>query len=142
MAMRAPSDDRSLAELLASLAESIPLLMRDEFELLKAQLAFAFGRLGSASALLVGATGFAIGTTLLVMAAVVAGLTMVFLWAGLASVPAVALASLASGAVSALLTVWFVVAARAELRRAQLAMERSIEAATGTPNQRAADDIR
>ena len=142
MAMRAPSDDRSLAELLASLAESIPLLMRDEFELLKAQLAFAFGRLGSASALLVGATGFAIGTTLLLMAAVVGGLTMVFLWAGLASVPAVALASLASGAISALLTAWFVVAARAELRRAQLAMERCIEAATGAPNQRAADDIR
>ena len=142
MAMRAPSDDRSLAELLASLAESIPLLMRDEFELLKAQLAFAFGRLGSASALLVGATGFAIGTTLLLMAAVVGGLTMVFLWAGLASVPAVALASLASGAISAVVTVWFVVAARAELRRAQLVMERSIEAATGAPNQRAADDIR
>jgi hypothetical protein len=140
--MRAPPDDRSLAELLASLAESIPLLLRDEFELLKAQLAFAFGRLGSASALLVGATGFAIGTTLLLMAAVVAGLTMVFLWAGLASVPAVALASLASGAISALVTVLFIVAARAELRRAQLAMERSIEAAAGTSNQRAADDIR
>jgi hypothetical protein len=39
-------------------------------------------------------------------------------------------------------TVLFIVAARAELRRAQLAMERSIEAAAGTPNQRAADDIR
>ena len=129
--MTRPVEDQSLAELLASLATSIPKLVRDELELLKAQLAQVLSRAQSASALLVIATALTIAAVMLLVTAGVSGLVMLFASLGLTLAPAVALASLAAALVSGAIAAMLVLGAGTELRRARQTIERSLDAVTG-----------
>lgn len=129
--MTRPVEDQSLAELLASLASSIPKLVRDELELMKAQLAQVLSRTQSASALIVVATALTVAAVMLLVTAGVSGLVMLFASLGLTLAPAVALASLAAALVSATIAALLVVGAGAELRRAQQTIERGLDAVTG-----------
>ena len=129
--MTRPVEDQSLPELLASLATSIPKLVRDELELLKAQLAQVLSRAQSASALLVIATALTIAAVMLLVTAGVSGLVMLFASLGLTPAPAVALASLAAALVSGAIAAMLVLGAGTELRRARQTIERSLDAVTG-----------
>jgi hypothetical protein len=129
--MTLPVDDQSLAELIGSLATSIPNLVRDELELLRTQLAFALRRLRSASAFLVVATALAMGTVLLLVAAAVSGLSMYLTSFGIAAPAAVAIASLIVAILAGLMAAAFILAAGQEMRRAGAAVEQGIDAIGG-----------
>lgn len=137
--MTRPVEEQSLAELLASLASSIPKLVHDELELLKAQLAQVLSRTQSASALIVIATALTVAAVMLIVTAGVSGLVMLFASLGLTLAPAVALASLAAALVSAAIAALLVVGAGTELRRARQTIERGLDAVTGAtaPEERA-----
>jgi hypothetical protein len=129
--MTRPVEEQSLAELFGSLASSIPNLVRDELELLKAQLVFALARLQTASALLVIATAFVMTTVTLVVVAGVSGLTVLFVSIGLEPAAAVAIAALAVATMAGAITVVLVIGARQQLVRAQAAMSRGLDAVSG-----------
>lgn len=129
--MNRPVEDQSLAELLASLASSIPNLVRDELELLRSQLAYAVARLQAASALLVVATALVMATVTLLVAAAVSGLTILFVSLGFEPAAAVALAALVVAILAGAFAAMLVIGARGEFRRAQAAIGQSIDAVAG-----------
>ena len=94
--MPPPVEDQSHVALLGSLTSSVPHLVHDELELLRRQLAFALARLQAASALLVVTVALAVAVILLLGAAAVSALTILFVTLGLAPTVAVALASLSA----------------------------------------------
>lgn len=133
--MSRPVEDQSLAELLSSLAASIPNLVRDEIELLRRQLRYAVSRLQAASALLVVATALMMATVILLVAAAVSGLTLYFVSIGLQPAAAVALAALAVAALSGVLAGVLILGASGEFRRAQAAVGQGVEAVAGTRSE-------
>jgi hypothetical protein len=129
--MTRPIEEQSLTELFGSLASSIPNLVRDELELLKAQLVFALARLQTASALLVIATALVMAIVTLLVVAAVSGLTVLFVSIGLEPAAAVACAALAVATIACAITVALIIGARQQLVRAQTAMSRGLDAVSG-----------
>jgi hypothetical protein len=115
-------------ELLGGLSSSIPNLVRDELELLRAQLGFVLARLQAASLLLVVAISLVMATVMLLVAAAVSGLTMYIIHLGLEPAAAVAVATLVIAVTAGIVAAALVIGANGEFRRAEAAIEQSMDA--------------
>jgi hypothetical protein len=124
-------EDQSLAELLGNLSSSIPDLVRDELELVRAQLRFVLSRLQMASVLLVAAMALVMATAILLVTAAVSGLTIYFIHVGFDAAAAVALAALVVATGAGLIAAMLVVRANGEFHRARAAIDQSKGALAG-----------
>lgn len=129
--MAKPLEDQSLAELITSLASTIPTLIRNELTLLQSQLAFVLARVRTATSLLVVALALAISTVMLLVTAAVSGLALLFLSRGLDPAAAVAVAATCIAIASGVLAGALLIGVRRQFLAAQRTVEQSYDAVSG-----------